>query len=73
MMGVVAKVVSNAATGRQSWPDWRRQVVALIRCDLPEVLSDVSEEDIDWGAWRVLYEEGRDARAAVDRAFVRDF
>lgn len=28
--------------------------------------------DIDWDAWRPLYEEGRSPQAAVDRAFLRD-
>jgi len=73
MMCAAAKVASNVSSLQQSWSDWRRQIVALIRCDLSEVLSDVTEEDIDWSEWRSLYEEGRDARAAVDRAFVRDF
>jgi hypothetical protein len=56
----------------QSWLQWRAGVVAQIRYDLCEVLPDVQDADIDWDAWRPLYEEGRSPRAAVDRAFVRD-
>ena len=56
----------------ESWADWRQQVVALIRCEFQDVLPDVCEEDIDWEAWRPLYEEGRSPRAAVDHAFVRE-
>lgn len=55
----------------ESWPDWQQQVTALIRCDLHDVLADVREEDIDWEAWRPLYDEGRSAQAAVDHAFAR--
>ena len=55
----------------ESWVDWQQQVVALIRCDLHEVLDDVGDDDVDWDAWRPLYEQGRSPRAAVDYAFVR--
>jgi hypothetical protein len=55
-----------------SWLDWRRQVVAVIRRDFSELLPDIGEEDIDWDAWRPLYEEGCSPKAAVDQAFVRD-
>jgi hypothetical protein len=57
----------------QSWQQWRAGVVAEIRHDFRDVLEDVEEADIDWEAWRPLYEEGRSPRAAVDRAFLRDF
>lgn len=60
----------KAAT--DSWYDWQRDVVEVIRHDFSEILIEVGENDIDWDAWRPLYEEGRSARAAVDRAFVRD-
>lgn len=56
----------------QPWQQWRAGVVAEIQCDFREVLDDVKDADIDWDAWRPLYEEGRSPRAAVDRAFLRD-
>lgn len=56
----------------QPWQQWRAGVVAAIRLELREVLEDVKDADIDWDAWRPLYEEGRSPRAAVDRAFLRD-
>jgi hypothetical protein len=55
----------------EPWLDWRRHVVALIRVDFREVLQDVGEDDIDWDAWRPLYEAGRSPKAAVDSAFLR--
>lgn len=56
---------------QDTWVHWRAGVVAELRRDLEGVL-EVDEEDVDWDAWRPLYEEGRSPRAAVDRAFVRD-
>jgi len=56
---------------RESWIEWRREVVALIRREFREELNDIGEDDVDWDAWRPLYEEGRSAQAAVDYAFLR--
>jgi hypothetical protein len=55
----------------QPWSDWQNAVVAVIRIDFHDVLEDVHIEDIDWDAWRPLYDEGRTPKAAVDQAFVR--
>ena len=55
-----------------SWLDWQRQVVYVIRSDFGELLPDIGAEDIDWDAWRPLYEDGCSAKAAVDQAFVRE-
>lgn len=56
----------------ESWPQWRARVVAVIQYDFRDVLAKVDENDVDWDAWRPLYEEGRSPQAAVDRAFLRD-
>jgi hypothetical protein len=56
----------------ESWQQWRVGVVKVIRYDFRDVLDDVGEADIDWDAWRPLYDEGRTPQAAVDRAFLRD-
>jgi hypothetical protein len=55
-----------------SWFDWRQGVVVVLRADFSDILVEVGENDIDWDAWRPLYEEGRSPTAAVARAFVRD-
>jgi hypothetical protein len=52
----------------ETWSDWQYKVVAIIRLEYEEVLSDVENEDIDWDAWRPLYDEGRSPRAAVECA-----
>jgi hypothetical protein len=54
------------------WADWREQVVAVIRRDFQGVLTEVGDDDIDWEAWRPLYEKGCSAQAAVDAAFLRN-
>jgi len=56
----------------ESWLQWRAGVVAVIRFDFSDVLEEVADNDIDWDAWRPLYDEGRSPQAAVDRAFLRD-
>jgi hypothetical protein len=56
----------------ESWQQWRAGVVAVIRYDFRDVLDDVRDTDIDWDAWRPLFDEGRSPQAAVDRAFLRD-
>lgn len=55
-----------------SWTQWRASVVAIIRYDFASVLPNVDDDDIDWDAWRPLYDEGRSPQFAVDQAFVRD-
>ncbi|HEY6641779.1 hypothetical protein [Povalibacter sp.] len=54
-----------------TWTLWRRDVVAAIRSDFPEVLQDIGENDIDWDAWRAYYDRGRSPQQAVDDAFLR--
>jgi hypothetical protein len=56
----------------QSWWDWRQAVLTVIREDLHEVLADVGEDDVDWEAWRPLYEQGCSPRDAVAHAFLRE-
>jgi hypothetical protein len=55
----------------ESWSDWQYKVVAIIRQDYEDVLSDLENEDIDWDAWRPLYDEGRSPRAAVECALAK--
>lgn len=55
-----------------SWMDWRRGVVIVIRDAFRGVLDHVSDNDIAWDAWRPLYEQGWSPQAAVDRAFLRN-
>lgn len=55
-----------------SWPQWQQQVLNKIRRDYADILQQLTLDDVDWAAWRSLYEQGRSASDAVDYAFVRD-
>ena len=56
----------------QSWSDWQRDVLAILRRDFREALDQISLDDVDWAAWLRFYLEGRTPSAAVDRALERD-
>ena len=58
---------------RHTWIHWQQEVVETIRDLYHELFADVEREDIDWDAWKSLYDEGRSPLAAVNSAFVRDF
>ena len=54
----------------ESWYEWQHAVVRLIRQDFSEVLTEVGEDDVDWDAWRPLYDQGLSATEAVADAFL---
>jgi len=56
----------------ESWRDWRQGVVAVIRTEFRDIFDQIDDADIDWEAWRPLFDEGRSPQAAVDKAFVRN-
>lgn len=56
----------------QTWTEWQRDVVAILRRDFAEALDHISLEDVDWPAWFRFYLEGRSAGGAVDRALERN-
>jgi hypothetical protein len=77
----IVQAVSDASEGEimmhalllaNAWQEWQNGVVAVLRADFRELLEDVQFDDVDWDAWRPLYDEGRSPRSAVDRALVRD-
>jgi hypothetical protein len=68
---VAACCGEEGAVLNESWNDWQYKVVAIIRQDYEDVLSDLENEDIDWDAWRPLYDEGRSPRAAVELALAK--
>ena len=54
------------------WILWKQGVVVAIREFLEGTLSGVSEEDVDWDAWRPLYDSGLSPSMAVNHAYLRD-
>lgn len=56
----------------QSWTDWQQAVIVSIRRHYGGILADIDTEEVDWDAWRPLFDEGRSPDDAVLRAFARD-
>jgi len=56
----------------EPWTQWQHDVVALLKDDFDQTLGHISIDDVDWSSWRHLYEQGRSARSAIERALERD-
>lgn len=67
-----ATPVAGARPLTQTWAEWQRDVLTILRRDFREALDRISLDDVDWPAWLRFYLEGRTASAAVDRALERD-
>ncbi len=57
----------------QSWAQWQRTVLALLRADVSGVLGTLGIDEVDWDAWHSFYTQGLSPRSAIDRALARDF
>ncbi len=68
----MAACLSSADSLPDAWGEWRRGVVKVLRREFSGVLGAVNENDVDWDAWRPLFDQGRSPEAAVDHAFLRD-
>jgi hypothetical protein len=55
-----------------SFERWQEQVLSILRNEFCEELVLITTDEVDWGSWKVFYEQGRSARAAVNRALERD-
>jgi uncharacterized protein YhdP len=58
--------------GRLPWAHWQADVVKALRIELGTVDPAISLADIDWEAWRSLFDDGYAPHAAVLRALERD-
>ena len=56
----------------QPWTQWQEEIVALLKNDFDETLSQISIEDVDWSSWRPFYDQGSSPRSAIERALERD-
>ena len=52
-----------------TWMQWREQIIEVIRARYGTLLADIDQDDVDWEAWRPLYEQGYTAYTAVSDAF----
>lgn len=68
-----SELAPSDTRSRQSWTNWQCGVLDAIREDFHGVLDRIGEDDVDWPAWRPLYEQGYSPRAAVNRALLRDY
>jgi hypothetical protein len=64
-------MMMNKNVDTNTYCEWQQAVVVLIRQDFSEVLTEVDEQDVDWDAWRPLYDQGLSPRQAVADAFQR--
>jgi hypothetical protein len=55
-----------------SFEHWQEQVLSILRNEFCKELESITTDEVDWRSWRVFYEQGRSARAAVNRALERD-
>jgi hypothetical protein len=55
-----------------SFESWQKQVLSVLRNEFCRELGLITTDEVDWRSWRVFYEQGRSARAAVNRALERD-
>ncbi len=53
----------------QNWEIWQLEVLDIIRSEYASVLQEVSWHDVDWNAWRPLFDAGYSASDAVLSAF----
>jgi hypothetical protein len=54
------------------WDQWREAIVTLLRTELSDTLRHIGLDDVEWDAWRCLFEAGHSPQAAVNRALERD-
>jgi hypothetical protein len=50
------------------WSQWQSDIVAVIRTDYRDLFPLIRSDEIDWGAWKPLYDQGCSARGAVEQA-----
>lgn len=53
----------------QRWEIWQLQVLDIIRSEYASVLQEISWHDVDWNAWRPLFDAGHSPSDAVLSAF----
>jgi hypothetical protein len=51
-----------------SWSVWKIEIIKVLRRVPYELFADLGQEDVDWEAWKPLYDLGCDPIAAVAQA-----
>lgn len=55
----------------EGWSRWQTEVLQIIHAEFGGVLEAISWDDVDWNAWRPLFDQGCSACEAVRSAFGR--
>jgi hypothetical protein len=55
----------------EGWSSWQTEVLQIIHAEFSGVLEAISWDDVDWSAWRPLFDQGYSACEAVRSAFGR--
>ncbi|HTC14622.1 MAG TPA: hypothetical protein VK695_02345 [Steroidobacteraceae bacterium] len=71
-MAAVMQSMEACLSHAASWLNWQRSVLDLLRSDVADAFEYIGMDDLDWAAWRRLYEQGCTPRAAINRALERD-
>ncbi|NLG76013.1 MAG: hypothetical protein GX535_07230 [Xanthomonadaceae bacterium] len=67
---VLSRPRADEARGsHERWQEWQHEVLSVINSDFHYVLDIVEWNDIDWDAWRPLFEQGCSPKDAVRSAF----
>lgn len=53
----------------RTWTQWKQDIVEIIRDDYRELFPCVQQDDLDWDAWKPLYDAGHAPSIAVGHAF----
>ena len=69
MREIMSAVLDRATTLEERWSAWQLEVLRIIRAEYASVLHEVSWEDVDWSAWRPLFDKDYSASDAVLSAF----
>ena len=54
-----------------AWARWQTEVLQIINAEFGGVLEAISWDDVDWNAWRALFDQDYSACEAVRSAFGR--
>lgn len=55
------------------WAKWQSDIVAVIRYEYRDLFPLIESDEIDWHAWKPLYDQGCNARVAVEQALSGSF
>jgi hypothetical protein len=68
-MGEMMSMQQRDTRLEQRWQSWQLEVLDIIRAEYSSVLQEVSWHDMDWNAWRPLFDAGCSPSDAVLSAF----